>query len=249
MVKSADKLVNKKVVVVGGTSGIGFGAARAFLDAGSKVVVVSSNQDRVNDAIKRLSSPNVSGVVGNVRDEDAFVEVLKGLAPIDHLVFSGVETIIRGSLEDLDLDKAKDLFSVKFWGAVIIGKSVKKYDIVNPGGSVILTSGMAGVKPGKGAAIGGGLNAGLFTLTKGLALDLAEKKIRVNIVTPGMVKTELWSKMGRSIDEMKAVWDNMKLPVGFVADPDDIAEAYLYLAKADYATGTSVEIDGGSVLL
>lgn len=72
--------------------------------------------------MKRLNSPEVSGVVGNVRDEDSFVKVLQGLAPIDHLVFSGVETIIRGNLEDLDLDRAKDLFNVKFWGAVLLGK-------------------------------------------------------------------------------------------------------------------------------
>ncbi|RFU34267.1 hypothetical protein B7463_g2043, partial [Scytalidium lignicola] len=230
--------------------GIGFGAAQAFLDAGAKVVVVSSNQDRVNGAVKRLNSPDVSGVVGNVLKEDAFVEVLKGLAPIDHLVFSGVETIIRGKLEDLNLDEAKNLFGVKFWGAVTIGKAVKKYDIINPGGSLILTSGTAGLKPGKGAATGGALNAGLFTLTKGLAGDLSDKRIRVNVVTPGLVKTELWAKMGRTAEEQKAQFENTKLPVGFVATPDDIAEAYLYLAKADYATGTSVEIvaDGGILL-
>lgn len=101
---------------------------------------------------------------------------------------------------------------------------------------------MAGVKPGRGAATGGALNAGLFTLTKGLALDLADKKVRVNIVTPGLVKTELWSKMGRTEEQIQAQFANTKLPVGFVATPDDIAEAYLYLARADYATGTSIEI-------
>ncbi|KAH8819411.1 oxidoreductase [Xylogone sp. PMI_703] len=248
MVKSADKLVNKKIVVVGGTSGIGFGAAQAFVDAGAKVVVVSSNQDRVNDAVKRLNSPNVSGVVGNVREEDAFVEVLKGLAPIDHLVFSGVDTIIRGNLEDLNLDEAKHLFGVKFWGSVVIGKAVKKYDIIKPGGSLTLTSGTAGLKPGKGASTGGALNGGLFTLTKGLAGDLADKRIRVNVVTPGLVQTELWDKMGKTREEQKDLFENTKLPVGFVATPDDIAEAYLYLARADYATGTSVVIEGGILL-
>lgn len=101
---------------------IGFGAAQAFIDAGAKVVIISSNQDRVDDAVKRLNSPNASGIVGNVREEEAFIEALKGLAPVDHLVFSSVDTIIRGKLEDLDLDNAKFLFGVKFWGAVTIGK-------------------------------------------------------------------------------------------------------------------------------
>lgn len=104
------------------------------------------------------------------------------------------------------------------------------------------------MKPGKGAATGGALNAGVITLTKGLAADLAEKKIRVNVVVPGLVQTELWDKLGKTEDEQKAMFANSGLPVGFVATPDDIAEAYLYLAKADYATGTSVEIDGGSLI-
>ncbi len=98
------------------------------------------------------------------------------------------------------------------------------------------------MKPGKGAATGAALNAGVITLTKGLAGDLAEKKIRVNVVVPGLVKTELWGKMGRTEEQQKEQFEKTTLPVGFVATPDDIAEAYLYLVKADFATGTSVEI-------
>jgi len=248
MVKSADKLVNKKIVVVGGTSGIGFGAAQAFIDAGSKVTVISSNQGRVDDAVKRLNSPNASGIVGNVREEESFIKALRELAPVDHIVFSGVDKIIRGKLEELNLEDARYLFGVKFWGAVTIGKAVKKYDIINPGGSLTLTSGTAALKPGKGASTGGALNGGVISLTKGLAGDLAEKKIRVNVVTPGLVKSELWAKMGKTEQEQQETYEKTSLPVGFVATPDDIAEAYLYLAKADYATGTSVEIDGGSQL-
>lgn len=86
------------------------------------VTVISSSQARVDYAMSRLASPNVSGYVGNVRDEEAFVKVLRSLAPVDHIVFSGVDKIIRGKLEELDLDDAKHLFGVKFWGAVVIGK-------------------------------------------------------------------------------------------------------------------------------
>jgi len=64
----------------------------------------------------------VTGLVGDVRNENPFVEVLKSLAPVDHIVFSGVDKIIRGNLEDLNLDDAKHLFGVKFWGSVVIGK-------------------------------------------------------------------------------------------------------------------------------
>jgi NAD(P)-dependent dehydrogenase (short-subunit alcohol dehydrogenase family) len=124
----------------------------------------------------------------------------------------------------------------------LTGVAVKKYDIIKPGGSLTLTSGTAALKPGKGASTGGALNAGVISLTKGLAGDLAEKKIRVNVVTPGLVKSELWGKMGKSEEEQKEQFEKTSLPVGFVATPDDIAEAYLYVVKADYSTGENVII-------
>lgn len=250
MVKSGDKLIGRKIVVVGGTSGIGFRAAQAFIDAGAIVTVISSQQTNVDSATKRLASPNATGLVGDVRDEEAFISILRSLGPVDHIVFSGVDKIIRGALEDLNLNDAKALFGVKFWGAVTVGKAVKKHNLIKPGGSLTLTSGTAALKPGKGASTGGALNGGVISLTKGLAGDLAENKVRVNVVVPGLVKTELWDKQGKTKEELEKFFREAgaKLPVGFVADGGDIAEAYLYLVKADYATGTSVEIDGGTRL-
>ena len=206
--------------------------------------MISSQQTNVDRAVERLSSPHVTGIVGNVLEEEAFVSILKSLAPVDHIVFSGVDKIIRGNLEDLNLDDAKALFGVKFWGSVVIGKNIKKHSLIKAGGSVTLTSGTAALKPGKGASTGGALNGAVISLTKGLAGDLAESRVRVNVVVPGLVKTELWDKLGRTKEEQEKLFKEAegKLPVGFVAEPIDIAEAYLFLAKADYATGISVEI-------
>lgn len=151
MGKSTEKLVGKKIAVIGGTSGyvpnscyartkilvahqsqhnpltprsIGFGAAQILLDAGAIVTVISSDKSRVDDAVERLASPNVSGRAGDVRDEESFAKLLRSLAPLDHVIFSGVDKIIRGSLADADLDDAKHLFGVKFWGSVVIGKGM-----------------------------------------------------------------------------------------------------------------------------
>lgn len=113
-----------------------------------------------------------------------------------------------------------------------------------PSSSLTLTSGMAAIKPGRGAAIGGGLNGGILSLTKGLASDLADKGIRVNCVVPGLVQTELWGKLGRSAEEQEKMVDEMakSLPVGFVATPEHISEAYIYAVRADYVTGSLIEI-------
>jgi NAD(P)-dependent dehydrogenase (short-subunit alcohol dehydrogenase family) len=194
---------------------------------------------------------------------------LTSLAPFDHIVFSGVDKIIRGSIAEADLSEAKHLFGVKFWGSVVTGKgmsagkhlstifhlltrhlAVAKHEIIKPGGSLTLTSGGAAIRPGKGASIGGALNAGLLTLTKGLAGELAEKRIRVNTVIPGLVKTELWDKLGHSKEKQEQIFRERSdtIPVGFVGEPDDIAEAYLYLVRANYANGSLVVIDGGDSL-
>jgi NAD(P)-dependent dehydrogenase (short-subunit alcohol dehydrogenase family) len=195
MVASKDKLVGKKIVVVGGTSGIGHGAALALLEHGAHVTIISSSADRVKQVLADISHDHLKGEVGNVRDEAQFTEVLRSLAPIDHLIFSGVDKIIRGPIADADFEEQKNLFGVKFWGSALCGKAAAKYDIISPGGSLTLTSGTGAMSPGKTASIGGALNAGLFTMTQGLALELAEKKIRVNCVVPGMVATELWDKV------------------------------------------------------
>jgi NAD(P)-dependent dehydrogenase (short-subunit alcohol dehydrogenase family) len=223
---------------------VGFGAAELLLEAGAHVTVISSNEDRVKEAVNRLASPHAEGKTGDVRDEKAFTELLLSLAPVDHIVFSGVDLIIRGALADADLDAAKHLFGVKFWGSIVIGKALAKHDIVAKGGSLTLTSGMAAYFPGKGAAIGAALNGGVISLTKGLAGELADKRIRVNTVVPGLVKTELWDKLGRTKEEQEVLFKKAAetLSVGFVGTPVDVAEAYLYTVRADYANGTTIQI-------
>ena len=119
-----------------------------------------------------------------------------------------------------------------------------KYDIIKPGGSLTLTSGGAAYKPGKGASIGGSLNGGVLVLTKGLAAELADKRVRCNCVVPGLVQTELWDKLGKSKEDQEKQFKDSaaKLSVGFVATPEHIAEAYLYAVRADYANGTLIDI-------
>ncbi|RMZ82703.1 hypothetical protein DV738_g1465, partial [Chaetothyriales sp. CBS 135597] len=214
----------------------------------------------------------VGGSSGDVRDEAKYTQTLLSLAPVDHIVFSAVDTIIRGKLANQDLDEAKHLFGVKFWGAVLTGKILAKYHhndndnneggdsdskdkddgsrirrkivIIRKGGSLTLTSGTAGLKPGRDAAIGGALNGAVLALTRGLATDFAGARIRVNTVVPGLVKTALWDKLGKTAEEQEALFAGAaeKLPVGFVAGPEHIAEAYLYAIRSEYTTGKLIEI-------
>lgn len=94
-----------------------------LLEHGALVTIISSSPDKVDAAVKQLNSPQVSGEVGNVRDEQSYTDLLRKLAPVDHIIYSGVDTIIRSAIADADLEQAKDRFEVKFWGSAVTGKS------------------------------------------------------------------------------------------------------------------------------
>ena len=96
----------------------------ALLEHGADVTIVSSSQEKVDEAIKKAGNADrFHGVTANVRDENNYTEVLKSLAPVDHLIYSSVDKIIRGAIAEADLEEAKHLFGVKFWGSALTGKS------------------------------------------------------------------------------------------------------------------------------
>jgi NAD(P)-dependent dehydrogenase (short-subunit alcohol dehydrogenase family) len=127
--------------------------------------------------------------------------------------------------------------------------AVAKHNLIVAGGSITLTSGTAGIHPRANASVGGALNGAVIALTRGLAIDLAPKRIRVNTVVPGLVDTELWDKNNpKGVRKALLEKGSKNLLVGKVGTPQDIAEAYIYLLRADYTTGTSIVIDGGGLL-
>src|SRR5258706_6335437 len=175
----------KRVVVVGGTSGIGFAIAEMALGEHAKVIVASSNQANVDSAVKRLAE-GASGVALDVIDEAAVADVFEKLGKFDHLVFTaGDWNWRRGPLADLDLEQAKSNFTVRFWGALTVIKHAHKS--ISPGGSITLTDGMIAHRPSKGSAVSTAMAGGGERLTRGLAVELAP--IRVNAVCPGLIHT------------------------------------------------------------
>lgn len=157
-----------------------------------------------------------------------------------------MDRVVSGPLAAADLADARRLFGVKFWGSVAVAKALAVHDgLVGPGGgSLTLTAGAAALRGGRNMAIGGALNGGVMAMTQGLAVELAAKRIRVNTVVPGLCRTELWDKMGHSREAQEEVLMKgaRELSVGFVGCPEDVAEAYLFLVRADYANGTTVVI-------
>ncbi len=145
----------------------------------------------------------------------------------------------------MDLDTVRWVFDVRVFGAIAAVKHATPY--LRPGGSVVLTSEVASLRPQRGWVALASACSAMEGLVRALAVELAP--IRVNLVSPGLVRTPLWANLPDADREALFAASGEALPVGYVAEADDLAHAYVYLMINRYATGQTVVVDGGGVLV
>ncbi len=231
-------LHDQRIVLLGGTSGIGLATARLAADHGATVIVASSNPSSVRRALAELPA-TAEGAAVDLTDPAAVETFFAGLGPFDHLVYTAGEPLTLLELRSLDLARARQAFELRYFGALsAIHAAVPK---LRPGGSVVLTSGTAADRSGPGWSVAASICGAADSLVRALALELAP--IRVNAVKPGIVRTPLWPD---GFDYEAAA---ESLPVGRIGEPEDIAEAYVFLMNQHYATGSIVTVGGGNVLV
>jgi len=237
-------LSGKRVVVIGGTSGIGFAVAELAQQQGAEVVVVSSSAAKVDKAKSRLQG-KATGHAVDLSKEEAIKTLFDQIGAFDHLVYTAGDPLALEELAVVDLQKARLQFDVRYWGAV----SAVKYGgpKIRSGGSIVLSSGMASRKPRKTWTITSSICGAMEALTRALAVELAP--LRVNLVCPGLVKTELWDGMPDA--NRKAMYDRAAstLPAAHAGEATEVAEAYVYLMKAGFTTGSVNVVDGGASLV
>lgn len=242
--KTTGFLTGKKVVILGASSGIGLATAQASASEGAEVAIVSSDQQRINNALSTLP-PDSKGFVVDLAQEQQIEHFFADLGPFDHLIFTAGENLQLGNIADVAVADAQKFFTVRYWGAF----AAVKYGApnINKSGSIILTGGSAGARPGKGWSLGASICAAMEGFTRAMAVELAP--VRVNIVVPGLVKTNLWNAMTEQ--DKTAMFDHFAstLPVNYIATAEDIAQSYMYLMRQPYSTGQRVVVDGGYVLV
>ena len=236
-------LRGKRVVVLGGSAGTGRAVAEKAASEGAEVVIASSNSARVKDATDAIAG--CEGHVADLRSAAAVNALFERLGTLDHLVYTAGEGLLVSPLRDMDLEQARRFFEIRYWGALAAVKAASPR--ISPGGSVVLTSGTAGQRPHAGFAVIGGLCGAMEALTRALAVELAP--LRVNVVTPGLVKTPLWDPFPEEAKRQLFADAARTLPTRHVATPDEIAEHYLGFMKGRYVTGQSLVVDGGGVLV
>jgi NAD(P)-dependent dehydrogenase (short-subunit alcohol dehydrogenase family) len=163
---------------------------------------------------------------------------------LDHLVFTAGEPLALMKLDALDLDKAREFFALRYFGALWTVHAAAPH--LNHAGSITLTTGIASSRPGPGWAVAASICGAVESLTRALAVELAP--IRVNAVCPGVVRSPLWDSMTPASREQLYRDTAAAIPAGRVGEPADIAQAYLYCLTQPFATGSILTVDGGTVL-
>ncbi|MBC6457053.1 SDR family oxidoreductase [Actinomadura sp. HBU206391] len=237
-------LQGQRVVVLGGTSGIGLATAEAAARQGAVLTVASSRRASVDHALTRLPD-GCDGRVVDLTDARAVGRLFDDLGEFSHLVYTAGEPLALMPLDTLDLDAARNFFELRCFGALGAVRAALPY--LRKDGSVTLTTGTAKDRPGTGWAVAAGVCGAMEALTKALAVELAP--IRVNVVSPGFVRSPLWSGMGEEERERMYAEAGAASPVGRVGEVEDIARAYVFLMTEPFATGTVLTVDGGNLLV
>lgn len=234
-------LNGKNVLVIGGSSGIGYATAAGALAEGAKVTIASRSEEKLRAARASLQGRVEARRldVAVTAEVDAFFDASP---TYDHIVVSGA-AFKFGTVRDLNLDDAYAAMNVKFWGAYRVARKAT----VAPGGSFVFVSGFLSRRPKPNMVLIGAINAALETLAQGLALEMAP--VRFNVVSPGIIDTPTRAAM--PAEARKTMLENVAkaLPVKRVGQAEDCADQILLMLRNSFMTGSVVYVDGGGLLV
>ena len=230
-------LQDASVVIIGGSSGIGFATAKIAHEAGALVTIAGRDKNRLAAAQERLGGAR--GVALDVADEAAIDDLFTSLDKVDH-VATLAGTHVAGALVDADTAELRGPVDNRLWGPIYICKHAAPKMV---SGSITICTGAGVGRPRAGGAIVAAAAGGSEVLARAMAVELAP--IRVNVVRPGVVDTPLLARMAGDHREEMLAAQAKRIPLGRIAQPEEIAHAILFLMTNEYVTGTTLTIDGG----
>jgi len=241
----------KVVLITGGAAGIGKVTADLFLTEGATVEVWDVNSDAAENEVKNWSKAgyNVHFEKVNVADADAVNTAMNDLkerhSRLDVLINNA--GITRDStLLKMEQDNWQSVIDINLTGVFNCGKAAAAIMAEQRSGVILNASSVVGVYGNFGQSNYVAAKSGVIGMTKTWSRELGRKGIRVNAVAPGFINTDMVSTVpDKVLDALKE-----KTPLGRLGEPEDIANAYLYLAseKAAFITGTVIQVDGGLIL-
>ena len=231
------KLLGASVVIIGGTSGMGFATARLAKEQGANVTIASRSSEKLLHAAQQLG--DVRAVSADITSESDVQAIFEAIDRVDH-VFITAGRLLLGKIMEADLETFYADVDQRFWGPLyVIRNAVPKMTV----GSLTFLSGQYASKPAPGAVVTAAMNAAIETLAKGLALELAP--IRVNAVAPGLIDTPILGEHRDGASE----WAKATLPLKRMGLAEEVAQAAVLLMTNGFITGEVVHIDGGGRLV
>lgn len=253
-VRNAD-LAGRVAIVTGGSRGIGYAIAEELTSRGAKVVLSSRKTAELEGAVAELNTRNpesaisVTAHAGRPEDVDRLVgTTLEKFGKIDIAIVNAATNPYMGTMIDIDIGAWDKVFEVNVRGAFLLIQAVTNRWMYEHGGAIVNIASTAGLHPAVGLGVYGVSKAALVQMTRQLALELANRNIRVNAVAPGTIQTRfaeaLWKEEHRAEELRK------RTPMGRIGQPHEVASAVAFLASdaASYITGAVLTIDGGFLL-
>jgi NAD(P)-dependent dehydrogenase (short-subunit alcohol dehydrogenase family) len=235
----------EKVLIIGGSSGMGLALAGQLLAQGTEVTIAGRSADRLAAARQQLST-SVHTVQADIGDEQDIERLFQTVGDLDHIVTTAAD--IGGAyqpISEYDIGAARSAIESKLLGPLLLAKHGAPR--LAPGGSIVFTSGIAAYRPGPKGAMVAALNGALGSLAAALAVELAP--LRVNAISPGWVDTPIWESVaGDAANDTLAAMAH-RLPVGRIGRTADIAAAIIALLRNGFITGTVLHADGGHRLV
>jgi NAD(P)-dependent dehydrogenase (short-subunit alcohol dehydrogenase family) len=246
------KLKNKIAVITGGNSGIGFGIAEAFKNEGAIGTITGRNQETIDQSVEELGTSfiGIKGDVTKMEDlERIFKDSFDKFGKIDLLVVNAggiVDGVAMGVISEVTEESYDKYMNLNLKSSYFTVQKALPY--LNFGASVILIGSSAAHRAVPNMAIYSAAKAAIISLAKGLSLDLLDRKIRVNVLSPGSIDTPVFTKIvpQEELEQVKQVWRDI-IPIGRMGPPSDIGKVAVFLASEDssFIVGTEILADGG----